>query len=425
MAYRYFLGVLSLSYVLVGCMSLENSPEQENRQEISKHSSIESSKSKITTVDSETVLKLEQRTPVSVEKPPLEQRFEEVTPKLAESIAVAPAPRKTETPKKLVTPPVRPSQPVVVKPKPPKEKVRPKPLIVSDAGLRQKVSGAETGKTNGNSPEGSDSVHEDRTAKPVVQKNLEKALTEMPLNEWVEPNTGIVFRQIPFGCFYPGSPKTETGRGPLEDQGDRICLDSYWMSSTEVTRRQWFRLMGGNHKVSEDALPVSGVTWRQVQEFVYKLNGIHTGGRTFGLPKELQWEYSCRAKPDAGRIEHARYWESFGLSRPCEFETTSWVSGGCNNIKERNGPENVRSHAANTFGLFDMLGNVSEWTSDPLRPYKRRSGAQVLNVSSNRVVRGGNWLSSNPAEIRCASRQKMRQGDASELIGFRLVSDEK
>lgn len=262
-------------------------------------------------------------------------------------------------------------------------------------------------------------------AEPIVEQPVERVLTVMALKEWTEPTTGIIFRQIPAGCFYPGSPETENGRSPMEAQGGRVCLNPYWMGSTEVTRGQWERLMHDGRGKQGDMRPVTGVTWQQAQDFVYVLNQKYEGKRVFGLPKELQWEYACRGNTDAGLNEPARYWESVGLSRPCDFETTSWNAGGCAQARTQNGPDKVGSHAANAFGLLDMLGNVSEWTSDSLRPYQRKSGGQMLNVSTNRVVRGGGWSSSKPAEVRCASRLKKRQQDASEFTGFRLVSDEK
>jgi sulfatase modifying factor 1 len=247
----------------------------------------------------------------------------------------------------------------------------------------------------------------------------------LDLEEWVEPTTGITFRHIPDGCFYPGSPPNEKGRSSIENQGEEICLDSFWMSNTEITRDQWARLISDGRGVLGDKKPVTGQTWQHIQTFIYKLNDIYAGTRRFGLAKELQWEYACRGISNGGRNEPARYWEKAGLSKPCEFETISWNAEGCKILSPPTGPEKVGSHKPNGFGLYDMLGNVAEWTRDPLMPYQRKAGAQMLNVSSNRVVRGGRWNSSDPVNIRCALREKMHQNDTSESIGFRLVSEER
>jgi formylglycine-generating enzyme required for sulfatase activity len=86
----------------------------------------------------------------------------------------------------------------------------------------------------------------------------------------------------------------------------------------------------------------------------------------------------------------------------------------------------VGSFAANTFGLYDMLGNVFEWVQDCWHPDYRGSpsdgSAWLTGDCSQRDMRGGSWFTA-PASVSTAARNRFEEGYRSNSVGFRLVRE--
>jgi formylglycine-generating enzyme required for sulfatase activity len=167
-------------------------------------------------------------------------------------------------------------------------------------------------------------------------------------NSYTDPFSGIEFVHISRGTFVMGSPASEPDRGNDETQHTVVIRKDFWMGRTEVTQEQWRRVMGNNpsfHQRCGPQCPVEDVTWIDVQDFLKRLNRFAHGG-TYRLPAEAEWEYACRAGT-----------------------TTAFSSGDRLTTKDarfdaQDGPVPVGSFAANPWGLFDMHGNVWEWTAD-------------------------------------------------------------
>jgi formylglycine-generating enzyme required for sulfatase activity len=175
-----------------------------------------------------------------------------------------------------------------------------------------------------------------------------------------------------------GSPEQEEGRRSVEGPRHLVTIESgFWIFDTPCTQALWEAVMGENpshFKVADRPKegtdrPVESVSWEQCQEFLTALNS-RLDGLQLSLPSEAQWEYACRAG-----TETSRYREN--------LDEIAWYS---ENSGGKTHP--VASKDANAWGLYDMLGNVSEWCADVwVDDYTEKSRAS----SAHRVFRGGSW----------------------------------
>jgi formylglycine-generating enzyme required for sulfatase activity len=133
------------------------------------------------------------------------------------------------------------------------------------------------------------------------------------------------------------------------------------------------------------------------------------------LPTEAEWEYLARAQsppPDLSKVA----WTARNAGAEWGLEL---CPGGGN---ARCGVQPVASREANAFGVYDMLGNVREWTADGYGPYPETAIADPrgLQTAPERVVRGGGFLS-GPRDLRVAARGRARPETRAPDLGFRLV----
>jgi formylglycine-generating enzyme required for sulfatase activity len=222
-----------------------------------------------------------------------------------------------------------------------------------------------------------------------------------------DPATGMEFVAIEGGCFQMGSPASESGRDDNERQ-HRVCVEGFSMGKHEVTQGQWRAVMGSNPSHFSgcgDDCPVEDVSWHDVQDFVQRLNS--KTGRTYRLPTEAEWEYACR-----GGKTNDTYCGGNDVDR------LAWYDGNSGSRKHA-----VGGKTPNAFGLYDMSGNVWEWTCS--RYDNSYSGAEkscsAHADSSGRALRGGSWVN-NPAWVRAAVRSGFNPVYRFSNLGFRLVS---
>jgi formylglycine-generating enzyme required for sulfatase activity len=207
-----------------------------------------------------------------------------------------------------------------------------------------------------------------------------------------------------------GSPSSEPGRDIDERQHQVTISQPFFMQTTEVTQGQWKRLMGSNpsHFSScGDDCPVENVSWNDVQDFIVKLNR-QEGTDKYRLPTETQWEYAARA---GMQTRFSSGDDDTDLSR------TGWYRG---NSGLKTHP--VGQKIPNTWGLYDMHGNVWEWVQDWKGDYPSGSLTDPEGPSSGsrRVYRGGAWYY-NAKICRSANRNDIDPGGRGSGLGFRLL----
>ena len=235
----------------------------------------------------------------------------------------------------------------------------------------------------------------------AVAKSLRREVEEITD---LGKNVKLEMVLIPAGKFKMGSSASERGRSDNETQHEVTLTNPFYVGKYEVTQKQWERLMGKNPSTIKGAeLPVTDVSWEDCQEFIKKLNAKTDGG--YRLPTEAEWEYACRA----------------GTKTAYSFvnEITNYANyNGSGNNK----PTEVGGYKPNSFGLYDMHGNVWEWCEDWLADYP--PGA-VTDPKGNekkeiRLLRGGSFLSD---ETSCRSSYRHRGAtDYKHLSnGFRLA----
>ncbi len=239
-------------------------------------------------------------------------------------------------------------------------------------------------------------------------------------------NQTVRFRWIPNGQFMMGSDENEKGRDSDEDQQLVILSKGFWLAETTVTQVLWQAVMGKNPSEFQEGetsnFPVEKVSWEDAQNFIVKLNQ-HYSDIKVRLPREAEWEYACRAGTDTpfnfegeltlDKVNYCGTWDADEWGKKAKKTTTV-----------------VKSYPSNAWGLYEMHGNLWEWCEDSWQehlsteevtdPWLSAEKRRVeLEVGALRVVRGGSWGRSG-RDVRSAIRDRVKAGDRSSGIGFRL-----
>ena len=206
----------------------------------------------------------------------------------------------------------------------------------------------------------------------------------------------FVFRYCPAGSLVWGASENEEERNDGETGRVATFDEGFWIAETETTQAQWDAI-GGDSKIARRfngaELPIENVSLTEAVVFVKKLNALDCvpKGWRFELPTEEQWEYACRA--GSRRLE---------LDGEV-LDDRAWRFGNSDGESHK-----VKTKRPNGWGVYDMLGNVWEWT-------KTKSEDGTLFVG-----RGGGWES--PASVcsptnRCCSDPT----NCNDDLGFRCV----
>ena len=175
-------------------------------------------------------------------------------------------------------------------------------------------------------------------------------------------NTCFELIKCPAGKFLMGSPADELGRCENETQHKVTIANDFYIGRFPITQAQYEAVTKQNPSYFKGPnYPVVGVNWHQAKDFCYRLNeatvNMRPAGYLFDLPTEAQWEYACRANTTT----------SLNSGKNICYRVTS-----CPNLDELGWYEYNSSHKMhpvgqkkpNSWGIYDMHGNLSEWCRD-------------------------------------------------------------
>ncbi len=221
---------------------------------------------------------------------------------------------------------------------------------------------------------------------------------------WVNPKDGLTYVWIPPGTFTMGCSPGDTECKPDESPAHLVELPTgFWLGQTEVTNAAYHMVTSASVRANEMNLPVVGTSRSQAKAYCSAI-----GGR---LPSEAEWEYAAR-----GGVAGAYY----GVpSKIAWFESNSEGTLHA-----------VATKQPNAYGLYDMLGNASEWVLDRYyRKYDIEAPAigdveQPVAPNASAVTRGGYW-ESEVQNIRVSRRNEAENSDAVPMAGVRCVIERK
>lgn len=256
-------------------------------------------------------------------------------------------------------------------------------------------------------------------------------------------HVGMKFVDIPAGSFFMGACKFRpdqlnsddscpSGAAADADAYDdetpqhRVTIRAFQLGRTQVTVQQFkrFALESGNGQLLDEPFlksnagqgemtPVVHVSWADAQAFVAWLNRTkpQTDSGHYRLPSEAEWEYAARGGTTT------RYY--FGDASEHQLGLHAWYDKNSGNRQRV-----VGSRRPNAYGLYDMLGNVWEWTADcwneSYRGAPADGSAWLQGDCSKRVVRGGSWFDV-PPYLRVTSRFGDRVTRRINYDGFRVA----
>jgi formylglycine-generating enzyme required for sulfatase activity len=239
----------------------------------------------------------------------------------------------------------------------------------------------------------------------VVMTTTGNALAEPPAGTILkEMKTGMEFVWVPSGCFMMGSNEGESFEKPVH----RVCLRGFWLGKYEVTQAQYLRVMGSNPSdFLGPARPVDQVSWDDAKNFADAMSYLI--GLNFSLPSEAQWEYACRAG-----YQDVTY---CGEGAPSAL---AWYGSNSDDMTHP-----VGMLLGNAWRLFDMSGNVWEWTQDCWNTDYQNAptdgSAWMAGNCNRRVARGGAYDIKQPTLIRAAKRGRGDRTYRLNVVGFRLA----
>lgn len=206
---------------------------------------------------------------------------------------------------------------------------------------------------------------------------------------------------VPGGSFIMGSDSLgDTDERPAHN----VTIKSFCISKYEITQREWILVMRYNPSVFKGYnKPVENISWYEAQEFISRLNKLT--GDNYRLPTESEWEYVAVV----GCAED-------------DLQNEGW--GAHNSGRKTHAVGELKP---NSFGVYDIVGNVHEWCIDSYDSlvYAKKIGllsAEISSTTDEVVARGGNWAS-QPRYLRLTNRNHAPADYRSPTVGFRVAMD--
>lgn len=295
-------------------------------------------------------------------------------------------------------------------------------------------------------------------------RQVEYARFELPPAARADLAAGETFREcarerlcpqmviIPAGNFIMGSPEDEPGRFAGEGPQRKVSIGRFAVGTFEITHEQWAQcvaltdqsaLLGNDPETPitgcaplSDAgfgsgkYPAINLNWNDAQGYVRWLNQMIAGtadGGPYRLLTEAEWEYAARAGSQTAYSwgddpnEICRYANVANSDTQAKYSLT-WDVVDCPGNFIETSP--AGSFLPNSFGLFDMHGNVFEWVQDCWNDSHEDGPsdgiARAEGDCSRRVLRGGSW-SDEPQDLRSAVRGRSSTSYRVSSGGFRVA----
>jgi len=237
---------------------------------------------------------------------------------------------------------------------------------------------------------------------------------------------GLTYVWISGGTFTMGCSPRDNECFDDEKPAHKVALTKgFWVGRTLVTQAAYNRVVGANpSRFRGEQLPVEMVSWDDAEHYCRAIG--------MRLPTEAEWEYAARAGGTDSRYGalDAIAWYA-GNSGPQSIDGGALYQSDPRNYEENLIAKGNQTHAvgqkqANAWQLYDMLGNVWEWTADWYEKnyYVRSEGRDPTGPSSgtNRVLRGGAW-DDNARNTRVSNRYSLAPGSRNFYNGFRCVAE--
>jgi len=212
------------------------------------------------------------------------------------------------------------------------------------------------------------------------------------------PIDGLLYVQILPGTLLMGCSEGDDQCAPEEKPVRKVAIDKFKIGQTEVTVRAYKVYLQSEHRVIPKSIasladnePAGYVTWTDAKGYC-----LWSGGR---LPGEAEWEYAARGGSPTARYD--------------DIGKIAWYHG---NSGEEAHP--VGKKSPNGYGLYDVLGNVWEWTNDW---YLRENDPE--GHGNEKVLRGGSYHNDINL-VRVSDRNRQLPDTLSRSIGVRCVQDE-
>jgi formylglycine-generating enzyme required for sulfatase activity len=217
---------------------------------------------------------------------------------------------------------------------------------------------------------------------------------------WTNPKDGAVYVFIPPGTFTMGcSPGDSECRNDEKPSYAVEIATGFWLARTEVTVAAYAKYAarrGLPARSGDPRLPITGLSWPEAKAYC-----IAVGGR---LPTEAEWEYAARAGTSGAY---------YG-----PLPAIAWYEANSEGAPQPGGRKRP-----NAFGLYDMLGNVSEWVLDRYydRYYTDYEVVEPLALNATATARGGYW-GADAARVRVSYRAQMSNFEPADTAGIRCAA---
>ncbi len=261
------------------------------------------------------------------------------------------------------------------------------------------------------------------SAEPVAPPTPEELRKELKKEDFKEPEKKETLKEryerirkklppihmilVKGGCVEMGD---ATGEGDDDERpAHEACVSDYYIGETVVTQGLWAAVFDFTDPPKDPDKPVTFVNYVEALRFINTLNAITKG--FYRLPTEAEWEYAARSR---GQKE---IWP--GLNNEAELGDYAWFADNSNNEVH-----DVKLKKPNGLKLYDMAGNVWQWTEDnfDFDFYKKSPKRDPFNSRSSqwRTVRGGSAVD-NSYKVRTTYRYAVEPARKLGNVGFRLA----